>query len=220
VESSVIATTIPQTARGAASRTRLLHAAAYELIERDGSLEVMSVAARARVSVGLIYRWFDSKAGLLAAVVDDFYDRVDAAVFDLDPVPEGTWGERERKRTELAVAFHYDDPLAPIVLSRLAREPGVAAVEGARIDRHIEAATRNLERGQERGEIPRELDPELVGAMVLGGIREVLRHALQRDPRPPRQAVTDELWRFIVAAVRFTDHNRRRRRAKGDLREA
>src|SRR3954452_4977145 len=140
----------PQTPRGAASRARLLHAAAAELIERDGSLEVMSVAARARVSVGLIYRWFDSKAGLLAAVVDDFYDRVDGAVFDLDPVPEGTWGEGERKRTDLAVDFHYADPLAPIVLSRLAREPVVAPVEGARIDRHIQAAPRHLERGQER----------------------------------------------------------------------
>jgi AcrR family transcriptional regulator len=211
-----LATTLPQTRRGAASRTRLLHAAAAELIDRDGSLEVMSVAARARVSVGLIYRWFESKAGLTAAVVDDFYDRVDAAVFEIDPVPKGTWAERERRRTELAVAFHYDDPLAPIVLSRLAREPLVAAIEADRVDRHVKAATRNLERGKH--EIPPDLDPELVGAMVLGGIREVLRHALQREPRPPRQAVIDELWRFIVAAVRFND--KRRPRAKGALREA
>src|SRR4051812_39263288 len=136
-----MATTIPQTARGAASRTRLLHAAAAELIERDGSLEVMSVAARARVSVGLIYRWFESKAGLVAAVVDDFYDRVDEAVFDPDPVPGGTWAEREHKRTELAVAFHYDDPLAPVVLSTLAREPVVAAIEAGRVERHVAAAT-------------------------------------------------------------------------------
>jgi AcrR family transcriptional regulator len=214
-----LTTTVPQTARGAASRTRLLHAAAAELIERDGSLEVLSVAARARVSVGLIYRWFESKAGLVAAVVDDFYDRLDAAVFDPDPAPGGTWAERERKRTELAVAFHYDDPLAPVVLSRLAREPRVAAIEADRVDRHVRAATKNLQRGQQRGEIPPDLDPELVGAMVLGGIREVLRHALQRDPRPPQRAVIDELWRFIVAAVRFND-NRRRPRAQGALREA
>jgi AcrR family transcriptional regulator len=211
-------TTTPQTSRGAASRVRLIAAATDELIERDGTLEVMSVAARARVSVGLIYRWFDSKSGLVAAVVDDFYDRLDATVFDPDPAPGGSWAERERKRTELAVAFHYDDPLAHVVLSRLAREPEVASIEADRVDRHVTAATRNLERGQERGEIPRDLDPELVGAMVLGGIREVLRHALARDPRPKRQAVRDELWRFIVAAVRFND--RRRPHAQGALREA
>lgn len=213
-----MATTVPQTRRGAASRARLLTAAAEELIERDGTLEVVSVATRARVSVGLIYRWFDSKAGLVAAVVEDFYDRLDATVFDPDPAPGGSWAERERKRTELAVAFHYDDPLAHVVLSRLAREPRVASIEADRVDRHVAAATRNLDRGQERGEIPTALDPELVGAMVLGGIREVLRHALARDPRPPREAVIDELWRFIVAAVRFRD--KRRSRAQGALREA
>ena len=213
-----MATTTPQTSRGAASRSRLIAAATDELIDRNGTLEVMSVAARARVSVGLIYRWFDSKSGLVAAVVDDFYDRLDATVFDPDPAPGGTWAERERKRTELAVAFHYDDPLAHVVLSRLAREPQVASIEADRVDRHVSAATRNLERGQQRGEIPKDLDPELVGAMVLGGIREVLRHALARDPRPQREPVIDELWRFIVAAVRFND--KRRPRAQGALREA
>jgi AcrR family transcriptional regulator len=170
------------------------------------------------VSVGLIYRWFDSKSGLVAAVVEDFYDRLDATVFDPDPAPGGTWAERERKRTELAVAFHYDDPLAHVVLSRLAREPQVASIEADRVDRHVAAATRNLQRGQQRGEIPTDLDPELVGAMVLGGIREVLRHALARHPRPRREPVIDELWRFIVAAVRFND--RRRPHAQGALREA
>src|SRR5215210_7852182 len=142
-------TTVPQTRRGAASRRRLIAAATDELIERDGTLEVMSVAARARVSVGLIYRWFDSKSGLVAAVVDHFYDRLDATVFDPDPAPGASWAERERKRTELAVAFHYDDPLAHVVLSRLAREPRVAAIEADRVDRHVAAATRNLERGQQ-----------------------------------------------------------------------
>ena len=116
------------------------------------------------------------------------------------------------------MGFHYDDPLAHVVLSRLAREPRIASIEADRVDRHVAAATRNLERGQERGEIPRDLDPELVGAMVLGGIREVLRHALAREPRPPRDEVIDELWRFIVAAVRFND--KRRPRAQGALREA
>lgn len=214
-----MATSAPQTERGAASRRRLLAAAAAELIERDGTLEVASVAARARVSVGLIYRWFGSKAGLVAAVVDDFYDRLDAAVFDPDPVPGGSWAERERARTELGVAFHYEDPLAAVVLSRLTREPRIAAIELDRVQRQVTAATRNLERGQERGEIPRDLDPELVGAMVLGGMREVLRHALAREPPPARDAVVDELWRFIVAAVRFRA-DKRRGSAQGALREA
>src|SRR3954470_24922353 len=191
-------TTLPQTPKGSASRARLLQAAADELIDRGGALEVMSVAARANVSVGLIYRWFGSKAGLLAAVVDDFYDRQDAAIIDTDPAPGATWAERERARTELAVAFHYDDPLAPIVLSALTKEPSIAAIEQRRLNRQIAEATKNLVAGQANEEIPPDPHPGVLGGMALGGTREVLPHALARNRRPRRQAVVDELWRFVV----------------------
>jgi AcrR family transcriptional regulator len=191
------------TSRAAASRQRLLAAAAAELVEQGGALEVHSVARRAGTSVGLIYRYFDSKAGLLAAVVDAFYDRLDEAVFDANPLPDGDWAARERLRTELGVAFHYDDPLAGVILSRLAREPEVAAVEARRIQRHVDAAARNLKRGQKRGEIPADLDAGLAGAMVIGGLRQVIGAALARRRPPPREAVTGELWRFIAAAVRY-----------------
>src|SRR3954471_12857797 len=135
-----------------ATRTRVLNAAARELIAQDGRLEVQPVARRARGSVGLIYHHFGSKQGLLAAVVDDFYDRFDAVVIDPNPKPRTSWGEREHERTRLAIEFHYDDPLANIVLGRLAREPEVAAVEARRLARHIDAAARNIAIAQERGE--------------------------------------------------------------------
>jgi AcrR family transcriptional regulator len=136
-----------------ASRRRLLEAAACELVERGGILEVESVAGRAGVSVGLIYRYFDSKAGLVGAVVEDFYDRYDRSVMEPNPVPGADWPKRERERTARAVAFHYQEPLAPVVLSRLHLEPGVAVIEARRLARHIEAAAHNLTLGQERGEI-------------------------------------------------------------------
>jgi AcrR family transcriptional regulator len=63
---------VPKTARGAATRRRLVDAARDELVERDGVLEIDSVAVRANVSVGAIYRHFESRAGLVGAVVDDF----------------------------------------------------------------------------------------------------------------------------------------------------
>src|SRR4051812_24683569 len=111
-----------------ATRQRVLAAATRELIARDGRLEIAPVARRARGSVGIIYHHFGSKQGLLAGVVDDFYDRFDALVIDPNPAPRTSWGTRERERTRLAVDFHYDDPLAGVILARLAREPEVAAV--------------------------------------------------------------------------------------------
>ena len=188
--------------RSAASRRRLLEAAAAELVTRGGTAEVAAVAARGVVSVGLIYRHFGSKAGLIAAVVEDFYDRLDGSVLNADLAPDADWPTRERLRTRRYVAFHYVEPLAPVILSRLRCEPEVAAVEARRIARHVEAAARNIRRAQKNGEIPADLDPELAAAMVLGGIRQALGAVLTRPTPPPQDTVVDDLWRFIVAAVR------------------
>ncbi len=142
------------TRRGAATRERLLEAAEAELVARDGVLEVASVAARADVSVGLLYRYFGSKAGLVAAVVEGFYDRFMAEAADTDPAPGADWASRERARLELSVAFHYREPMAAVVLSRLSREPEVAVVEVRRIERLVEDAAKNVTAGQRRGELP------------------------------------------------------------------
>ena len=185
-----------------AGREALLRAAADELIERRGVLEVASVAARAGVSVGLIYRHFGSKAGLLAAVVGDLYVRFDAEVLDLDPAPGAGWAERERRRTEMAVAFHYDNALAPIVLARMARDPEVAAVEARHLRVQVARGTRNVVRGQRDGEIPEDIDAGIAAAMILGGVRQALIEVLSRRDPPPPERVSDQLWRLVVAAVR------------------
>ncbi len=191
------------TRRGAATRERLLIAAEAELTERDGALEVASVAARADVSVGLLYRYFGSKAGLVAAVVEDFYDRFHAEAFDTDPAPGADWASRERARLELTVAFHYREPLAAVVLSRLAREPEVAAVEVRRISRLVEAAAENIAAGQRRGELP-TMDPRTTGAVLVGAVRVALGEALSRRGRPRADMLVEDLWRFIVNGVQYT----------------
>ena len=197
-------TDVVLTRRGAATRRRLLEAARTELVERDGALEVASVAARLPVSVGLLYRYFGSKAGLVAAVVDDFYDRLVAEVSAADAMTGADWAARERRRTELSVSFHYREPLAAVILSRLSREPTVAAVEVRRIARLVEDAARGLERGQRRGELPPDIDARTIGAMLIGGFRVAMGEALTRPVRPPQPLLVEELWRFVVHGVRFT----------------
>jgi AcrR family transcriptional regulator len=198
-------TDLALTRRGEATRSRLLESAAAELVERDGRLEVASVAARADVSVGLLYRYFGSKAGLVKAVVEDFYDRLFAETSRARELAAGhDFASRERKRLELSVQFHYREPLAAVILSRLSREPEVAAAEVERLARVVADASRGVERGQRRGEIPADLDPGLVGAMLIGGYRVALGEVLRRRRRPSAEELTDEVWRFVESGVRFT----------------
>src|ERR1043166_8909652 len=102
-----------------ATRKRLVRAAQEELIQSHGHLEMQPVAKRAQVSVGLAYHHFGSKAGLIAAVVEEFYTRLDEAAFSGARLPCETWAGRERARIAAYVAFHYDHPFAPLVIGPL-----------------------------------------------------------------------------------------------------
>ncbi|WP_370155235.1 TetR/AcrR family transcriptional regulator [Ferrovibrio sp.] len=201
--------------RGAETRRRILDAAARALVQGGGVCEIGDVARLAGVSAGLSYHYFGSKAGLIAALVEDFYDRYEAAVMDVNPKPGAGWADREKIRTGRLVDFLYADALAPLVLGRLAREPEVAAVEADRIARHVALAARNIELAQGRGEIPAGLDAHLLGAMILGGLRQAVglalaqSHALSsRRPahdRLARDRLAAQLWQFIAGAARLQE---------------
>ena len=111
------------------TRERLIRAAEKELIRSHGHLEMQAVSKRAQVSVGLAYHHFGSKAGLIAAVVEAFYSRLDEVAFKDAKLPSEGWAERERRRIASYVGFHYDHPFAPLVIGALSRAPEVLDVE-------------------------------------------------------------------------------------------
>jgi AcrR family transcriptional regulator len=187
--------------RPAQTRRRLLDAAAAELIRSGGRAEMADIAKRAGASVGLSYHYFGSKTGLLAAVVEDFYDRYDAAVIDPNPLPGGDWAARERRRMEGLVDFCLGEPLAPIVFGPLAAEPEVAAVEARRLARHITVGAENIAQGQAQGHLPAGPEPHLLIGMIMGGLRHAIGQALSETNTMPRDRLIEELWRFVAAAA-------------------
>lgn len=189
------------TAKGAQTRARLLRAAAEELIESDGHLEVAAVARRAGSSIGLTYRYFHNKGALAAAVVEDFFDRQDEAVLRAR-IDLPTWRERERRRIELMVAFHYAEPLAPVALGGLAREPEVAAVLVERQSVQAALIAALLARGQDLGEVSLDVEPTVAGPMIMGAIREALRVGLAAGEMAGADVITNEILRFVDAATR------------------
>jgi AcrR family transcriptional regulator len=188
-----------KTPRGRASRQKLIAAAREELIERSGSLEVESVAQRAGTSTGLIYRHFGNRAGLVGAVVDDFYTRYRAEALETNPAPGASMAVRERRRTELSVAFHYRDPLASVVLNNRHIDSEVVVEEMAHLNEMIDLAASVMRLGIKRGQIPRDRDPDLIAAMVIGGMRHVLARALSTGVSQKR--ATRQLWTFIAGVM-------------------
>ncbi|WP_298373304.1 TetR/AcrR family transcriptional regulator [uncultured Bradyrhizobium sp.] len=186
------------------TRERLLSAAQEELIEGQGHLEMQAVARRAQVSVGLAYHHFGSKAGLIAAVVEDFYEHLDEAAFGGAKLSASNWADREKARIGAYVAFHYEHPFAPLVIGPLSRAPEVLDVETGFTSRQLAGGARMLEAAQRDGIVPGNLDPHLTIALMIGGIRQALIGALTADRRPDPARLTGDIWAFMAAALRLT----------------
>ncbi|RTL87450.1 TetR/AcrR family transcriptional regulator [Ancylobacter aquaticus] len=180
-----------------AAHERLLAAAEQELIKNDGHMEISAVAKRAGASAGLTYHHFGSKTGLVAAVVDRFYEPLrdillgDAISADL------AWRERERARTSAMIDYFYEHPLAPLIAGRLAREPEVLDIERSHMQALLSHGARNIAQGQKLGLICPELDPDIVVAMLMGGIRLAIDQALLDDNPPTKIELLNQLWQLI-----------------------
>ena len=186
------------------TRERLVRAAQEELIRNQGHLEMQAVAKRARVSVGLAYHHFGSKAGLIAAAVEEFYNRLDEAAFSDAKRPSESWADRERRRIATYIAFHYDHPFAPLVIGALSRAPEVLDVERAFTNRQLAAGARMIEAAQRDGFVPDHIAPHLGIALMIGGIRQALMGVLVSEERPDPEKLADEIWAFMAGALRLT----------------
>jgi AcrR family transcriptional regulator len=202
----------PPTSKGLQTRRRLLECARRQAIATGGRLELAAVATDAGVVPSVIYRYFGSKAGLVSALIEDFFARLHEQVLDVDLDEHGDWAAHERLRLERGVRFHYSDPLAPVLYGALAREPEAARTHERCIAAVIADAAASVRRGQERGELPAHVDPELAGAAMFGAMQRVMVHALSRRSPPPEQEVVQVLWRQVAASVDLAPAPRRRAR--------
>ena len=169
------------TTKGQATRRRLLDAAVAQLAEH-GTVEVARIAAAAGVTPSVLYRYFDGRDGLVAAVVEEFYDSYEERVFARRDVPGKTWATRETLRLQREIAFFYDHPLGRAVACGLLREPAAAQIDAARTRAQCEAAARNIRAGQRAGELSSSIDAGLAGAAIIGAVRSMLAEALARTP--------------------------------------
>jgi len=182
---------------------RLLDAAEKELLANSGHLEMAPVAKRAKASVGLAYHHFGSKAGLIAAVVDRFYEPLrDIALGDAIPA-DLDWASREFTRMKATTDYFYDAPLAPLICGRLAREPEVLDIEKAHMTELLALGARNIAQGQRLGVVSADLNPDVTVALLMGGHRLALEQAVTASPRPDRQALVNQVWKFTAQALQM-----------------
>ncbi len=186
------------TARGEATRRRLLDAAIEELAANGGDVEFAAVTKRAGTSAGLPYRYFKSKSGMIAALVDEFFDGWEAVAYrpTFSDISDDWW-ECEKVRIEKTVDYFFDHPLAPLIFTQLAGDAEVVGSVRQRVDAQVRGAAKNVRRGKSLGRVPSHIEPNLTGALLMGGVSQALASALAKSARVSRARLVKELHNFM-----------------------
>ena len=186
-------------ARLAAARERIVDAALTQLAEGGyASASVVSVARRAGVATGSVYRHFPSKGDLFAEVFRRAAQReVDVLIAMTD--------RRERVTRRLAAwveAFVRRALAEPVRAYALIAEPVDPAVEAERLTfrrAYADLFERALHDGIHAGELPPQ-DAGLAASAIVGALAEAMVGPLQRR-EAGADALVAGLQMFVLQSV-------------------
>jgi AcrR family transcriptional regulator len=192
-------------ARLADVRERIVSAALAQVADGGfASASVQTVAARAGVATGSVYRHFPSKAELFGEVFRRQATQ-ELSVLEEIAAREAPALERLAEGTEVLARRALASPT--LAYAQIA-EPVEQEVEAARLvlrRGYRDAFARILEDGIERGELEPH-DTQTYGAAILGAISEALVGPLS-DPKPRnREAVIASLVQFTTGRVHAVAH--------------
>src|SRR5919197_6385346 len=186
-------------ARKAATRERIVTAALEQVAEGGyASASVQTVAARAGLAVGTIYRHFPSKADLFTEV----FTRASQRELDVLVEVSSADGRSAADRVAAAVEAFCRRALAgPVLAFALLAEPVDPAVESERLRLrrgYRDAFGRVLEAGVGSGEL-RTHDVKTLAAVLVGGLGEALVGPLKARRRR-NEALVASLVQFCLNA--------------------
>jgi AcrR family transcriptional regulator len=188
-------------ARRAATREAII-TAALDQVAAGGyaSAGVQTVAARAGVAVGTLYRHFPSKGDLFAEAFRRASQR------ELDVVVDGTASRARSTRERVAAgveAFARRALAGPVLAYALLAEPVDPAVEAERLRFRIgyrDAFASVLDDGVRDGEL-RPHDTRTIAAALVGALGEALVGPLSAVNGGPHEALIVTLVQFCEEAL-------------------
>lgn len=149
-----------------ANRARLIAAAHEVFRERGLDAEMKLIAERAGLGVGTIYRNFPTKDDLIAAIIGEAIDRIQAATEAAVAVDDPVDALRTCLRRGFDVVERYGSIMAEVMHGSL--PPGCQA-QFERFEKQDELAQVALivRRGIDRGVFRADLDPTIVAVQLI-----------------------------------------------------
>jgi TetR/AcrR family transcriptional repressor of nem operon len=186
---------LPTTAKGRATRGRILTAAAALVAERGtAATSLEDVEARAGVGRSQLYHYFDGRDDLLRAVVDTTTDAVLAPQTELFLDLDSLAGI---DRWFAALVALQDErgaiggcPIGSLVGQLAERDEETRLALASGFDRWEEPLRTGLTRMRERGELRPDADVEALADVTMAALQGgILLSQVRRDPRQLRRAL-------------------------------
>jgi AcrR family transcriptional regulator len=188
-------------------RRRRILAAARECFGERGyaGSTVAAIAARAGVSNGLLYQFFDSKEHLLRVVLGDVIRDWVRAMLPRDDPGVKTASQALEAMLRRSVAFCRSNPLLPALLSRdrALQLQRIRLASSDRVQPHRQLVAAILRDGIASGEFRADLDVASTADIICQLHADYSGRAYRREPDfPDTPELIDATVRFIHDAVR------------------
>ncbi len=156
-------------------KRRLILRAAITVFARSGyhTSRVADVAKEAGVAYGLVYHYFGSKEDLLETIFRRTWTRMLEAVEELEKSSTTAREQIAGVAKIVLGAWQVDPDLVRVLVREVARSPQLGR-EVDEIAHAFAALERIVARGQERGELRRDVDPKLAAWILYGALEEIL----------------------------------------------
>lgn len=185
------------TAASGTAKARIERAALSLFVEKSiEGVSTKSIAARAKVSEGLLYRHFKSKADLAQTLMQSIHDRLTHLVRgNIGQSLDGAVGDIVRDYAALA---DEDWTLFAYHLLNMHRFPNLSG------DGPLRAAADLVRFNQDAGRLPSGVAPDLLASMALGVVTQAAHGKLLGANIGPLSDHSDKFERAIMAVLEDT----------------
>jgi len=156
-------------------KRRLILRAAITVFARSGyhTSRVADVAKEAGVAYGLVYHYFGSKEDLLETIFRRTWSRMLEAVEELERSEASAREQLAGVARIVLGSWEIDPDLVRVLVREVARSPQLSR-EVDEISHAFAALERIVGKGQEQGELRKDVNPRLAAWILYGALEELL----------------------------------------------
>jgi TetR/AcrR family fatty acid metabolism transcriptional regulator len=184
--------------------------AAIKVFARTGyhGSRVSEIAAEAGIAYGLVYHYFRNKEEILHTIFEERWGGFLDAVESIADAPQSTEEQLVAVASLVLGAYRLRPDWVKVLVLEIQRSSRVTdPVQIRAVGRLFQLVARILRRGQERGELRGDLDPEIACTVFIGALELAITSLVLRVvTAPPEPAAQEHYTRLARGVVEICLH--------------